>query len=443
MVHMPRPGERLTLSVLSRQLGHYHPLDSLAENLRVLVAARGDQRQVPAGQVVVDPQNDDHCSYFLLSGTVALIQPDGALLSFDSESDRGRRALEASDLTGPLQALSDCQVLQIKSERLVGLIHGLPSQGGHVESPNTSEESDPLYEVLVAIHGHLQSNRLQLPSLPDVAWRVRRVADQENSTAEDVAEVLSADPAMVVNLIQAANSTVFSGFSETHALRDAVVRLGVETTRELVTVFALRELFQTDEPVSRLAMVRLWEHTREVAAVSWALARAVPGVNPEEAMLAGLLHGVGAIPIVQYAERYPNLCADEKELCAAIEALQGEVGGAILRHWGFSETVCETAEQAGQWHFDSGDDGPRLVDVVLIAQMHALINQNRGDELPVFLEVPAFTRLGVLSLTPEKSLRVLLAAREQIDLLKSLLSGQSASPQQGGLEAGAASFGRR
>jgi HD-like signal output (HDOD) protein len=424
MVHSPRPGERLTLSVLSRQLESYRPLDCLTEDQRILVAARGEQRQVPAGQIVLDPENNERRSYFLLRGALTLMDSNGDLVSIDAEDVEARRAIEAADLGGAVRALSDCHVLQIETERLIKLVHEAPGQDkGNPAS--LVEADDPLYAVLMAIHGHLQSNRLQLPSLPDVAWRVRRVADQENSTADDIAQVINADPAMAAKLVRAANSAVFRGFTETSVLRDVIVRLGLETTRQLVTVFALRELFRTDEPILRAAMDRLWQHTREVAAVSWALARAIPGVNPEEAMLAGLLHGIGAIPIIQYAERYPSLCQDEKELPAAIEALQGEVGGAILRHWGFSEMICETAEQAGQWHFDSGRDEPRLVDVVLIAQMHALIGQQQGVDLPVLSEVPAFTRLGALSLTPERSLRVLLSARQQIESLKSLLSGQS------------------
>ena len=425
MVYSPRPGERLTLSVLARQLEAYRPLGNLSEDQRILIAARGEQRPVAAGQIIVDPENNERRTYFLLRGALTMMGVDGELVSIDAEDVNGRRAIEAADLGGPVRALSDCQILQIETERLVKLLHDAPGEGRKGDVDFVLETDDPLYAVLMAIHGHLQSNRLQLPSLPDVAWRVRRVTDQETSTADDIAQVINADPAMAAKLVRAANSAVFRGFRETSILRDVIVRLGLETTRQLVTVFALRELFRTDNPILRAAMDRLWKHTREVAALSWALARAVPGVNPEEAILAGLLHGIGAIPVIQYAERYPALCRDEEELSAAIEALQGEVGGAILRHWGFSEMICETAEQAGQWHFDSGSDVPRLVDVVLIAQMHALISEQKGSGLPVFSDVPAFSRLGALSLTPERSLRVLLSAKEQIETLKSLLSGLS------------------
>lgn len=424
MVHSPRPGERLTLSALAQQLQVYHPLDRLNDDQRILIAARGEQREVPAGQAIADPKTDRRQSYFLLRGALTLIGPDGELASVDAEGPQGRQVIEVAGLGGPVRALSDCKILQIETEHLVKVLDDMPARDQDSALNPVLETDDPLYAVLMAIHGHLQSNRLQLPSLPDVAWRVRRMIDQENSTAEDIAQVVSATPAMAEKLIWAAQSGIFRGSSEIAELHDAIAALGVETTRQLVTLFALRELFRTDNPVSRPAMDRLWQHTREVAAVSWALARAIPGVNPEEAMLAGLLHGVGAIPVIEYAERYPSLCVDEKELSAAIEALQGEVGGAILRHWGFPEMICETAEQARQWHFDSGSDEARLVDVVLIAQMHALITQQRGVDLPVFSEVPAVTRLGALSLTPEQSLRVLLSAKQQIESLMDLLSGQ-------------------
>ncbi|MAL99874.1 MAG: cyclic nucleotide-binding protein [Alteromonadaceae bacterium] len=419
MVQTPRPGERVTLSVLSRQLRGYRPLDRLTEDQRILVAARGEQMHVPAGHILVDPERNEGRSYFLLRGALTTMNASGELVTVDAQDSHA--VIDSAALQGPIRTLSDCQVLQIETGKLNRLLREAPGVRDGDELQVTASE-DPLYAVLTTIHGHLQSNRLQLPSLPDVAWRVRRVADQENSTADDIARVINADPAMAAKLVKAGNSAVFRGFSETTVLRDVIVRLGLDTTRQLVTVFALRELFHTDKPLLLRAMDRLWEHTREVAALSWALARAIPGINPEEAMLAGLLHGIGAIPVIQYAERFPSLCADEVELAAAVEALQGEVGGAILRHWGFSESVCETAEQAGQWLFDTGSDEPRLVDVVLIAQMHALISQQKGGELPVFSDVPAFGRLGAL--TPEKSLRVLLAAREQIESVKLILSGQ-------------------
>lgn len=425
MVHSPRPGERLTLSVLSRQLEAYRPLDCLNDDQRILIAARGEQREVPAGRVIADPTTDRRRSYFLLRGALTLTGPNSELVSVDAEDPEGCQVIEAAALGGPARALSDCKVLQIETEHLTRLLSAARGQGQERVANPELETDDPLYAVLMAIHGHLHSNRLQLPSLPDVAWRVRRMTDQDNYTAEDIAQVVSADPAVAAELVWAAQSGIFRGSSDITGLPDAIAALGLEATRQLVTVFALRKLFRTNNPVLQPAMDRLWQYTREVAAVSWALARAIPGVNPEEAMLAGLLHGVGAVPIIEYAERYPGLCADERELAAAIEALQGEVGGAILRHWGFPEMVCEAAEHAGQWYFDSGSDEPRLVDVVLIAQMHALAAQQENADLPVFAEIPAVTRLGALSLTPEQSLQVLLSAEQQLGTLTDLLSGQT------------------
>ena len=45
----------------------------------------------------------------------------------------------------------------------------------------------------------------------------------------------------------------------------------------------------------------LWAHSIEVAATSQVLARSVTHLDPEEALLAGLLHDIGALPILSRA----------------------------------------------------------------------------------------------------------------------------------------------
>ncbi|HCR46442.1 MAG TPA: cyclic nucleotide-binding protein, partial [Marinobacter hydrocarbonoclasticus] len=134
------------------------------------------------------------------------------------------------------------------------------------------------------------SNQVQLPSVPDVAWKVRRVVDREDSSATEVASAVSADPAMAAKLVRSCNSPLYRGFSDVRNVREAVVRLGLRTTRQLVTVFAMREVFKTRRAALQKEMEQLWRHSREVAALCWVLADHATRIDPEEALLAGVLH---------------------------------------------------------------------------------------------------------------------------------------------------------
>ena len=160
----------------------------------------------------------------------------------------------------------------------------------------------------------LKSNNFTLPSLPDVAYRIRQIADKDETSAEDIANVVNADPAMTVKLVKSCNSPLYRGFNEVASCRDAVIRLGIQTTQQLVTVFAMRELFRSNKPELKKAMAALWEHSREVASIAYVLAEITPGLNKDHALLAGLIHDIGAIPVITYAENYPYLYADETAL---------------------------------------------------------------------------------------------------------------------------------
>ncbi|PWG74161.1 cyclic nucleotide-binding protein, partial [Enterococcus hirae] len=83
-------------------------------------------------------------------------------------------------------------------------------------------------------------------------------------------------------LVRSCNSALYRGFSEVRNVRDGVVRLGVRTTRQLVTVFALREVFRSRQPELQKAMDRLWQEARSVGALAYVLAESATRLEPEE-----------------------------------------------------------------------------------------------------------------------------------------------------------------
>lgn len=408
-----------------RQLRQFASLARLSDDQLILLAARAEYRDFRAGQVIAEPANVDGRDFFLLRGAVSLVASDGSESRIEADSPEAASPLNhVEPLPHLVRADEPCQCLVVGKDVLTQLLRGAPL-GQAEKVPQAGEEGDE-FSLLMEFYADLRANKLPLPSLPDVALRVRRVTELSASSAEDVGRVINADPAISVKLIRACNSPLYRGFSEVATIRDAVVRLGLHTTRQLVTVFAMRELFRSQRTELQKTMTRLWDHSREVAAISWALARALPGVDAEAALLAGLLHDIGVIPVLHYADHYVNLFADYRQLDNTIASLRGEIGQAVLSHWGFSPAYLEVVQHAEDWFYDSGETGIQLVDLVIVAQLHAFIGkaQAYSRQLPVFDEVPAFRHMRGLELTPERSLRVLTEAREQMGELRALLSGR-------------------
>lgn len=141
-------------------------------------------------------------------------------------------------------------------------------------------------------------------------------------------------------------------------------------------------------------------------------------------MLAGLLHDVGVVSVLVQAEKHGTLFADEKNLQHAISELRADVSCAVLESWSFPKTFIEAARHAEDWSYECRQPAPQIVDIVIVAQMHAMIGSSKSGGLPAFDQVPAWRRLGELQLNASRSLKVLSDARERVNEAQKLLSGR-------------------
>ncbi|MDX1755796.1 MAG: HDOD domain-containing protein [Marinobacter sp.] len=405
-----------------QRLRQFKPLNRLTEDQLVLLASRAERRTHTPGQRVAERGARDGLDYYLLSGAVELESVDGRKSEIVAESEQAANAVaRLQPRMYDVIATQPCEFLVIEQDVLNQLLRVAPVE--QVESLSEEDsDADEEYQLLMEFYAELRSNQLSLPSVPDVAWKVRRLTDREDTTAEQIAGAITADPSMAAKLVRACNSPLYRGFNDVRNVRESVVRLGTNTTRQLVTVFALREVFQTRQPLLQKAMETLWQHSREVAALCWVLAGSVTRINPEEALLAGLLHDIGVVPVVVQAEHHVNLFADQVNLDRAIAELRGDVGAAVLENWGFPDSFSEAARHAEAWDYDCRKPEPQLVDVVLVAQMHAMIGSHQNQGLPAFAAVPAYHRLGELELNVSRSLKLLTEARARVDEVQQLLS---------------------
>lgn len=407
------------------QLRQFRPLDRLTDAQLLVLASRAERRRHSAGQRIVERGSRDGLDYFLLRGAVELQAPDGRRTMIHAGTDAAMSSIaRLQPRMYDVVAVRPSEFLLVGQEVLNQLLRAAPVAHDSVQSTDALADGDEEQQLLMEFYGELRSNQVRLPSVPDVAWKVRRVVEREEVTAGQVAQVVSADPAIAAKLVRACNSPLYRGFSDVRNVREAVVRLGLHTTRQLVTVFAMREVFKTRQAVLQSAMGELWRHSREVAALCWVLADQATELNPEEALLAGLLHDIGVVPVLVQAESHPVLFANKDNLHHAIRELRADVGTAILESWDFPRAFVDAVRHAEDWHYDSGAPGPQLADIVILAQMHAMIGSGDSDGLPPFDQVPAYHRLGELALNASRSLRILTEARARVDELQQLLSAR-------------------
>ncbi|MGB5278620.1 MAG: HDOD domain-containing protein [Gammaproteobacteria bacterium] len=247
--------------------------------------------------------------------------------------------------------------------------------------------------LFVDLKKAVETDKLILPTLPDVALKIRDAVENENSTAQDISDALAQDASLAARLIKVANSPLYRTRNPIEDLQMAVTRLGIRIVRDLVVGLAMKQIFQATSDALDVHSREIWSKSVDAAAISRMMATLVAGINPERALLAGLIHNIGALPILVQAENDEELFHDEAALGRVIYELQGEVGELILRHWEFDEDMIEVVKQSYNFNYDNGDQA-NIVDLVQVALL-------QGKHVPSELspeswsDVPAFKRLGI------------------------------------------------
>src|SRR5215475_16108598 len=131
------------------------------------------------------------------------------------------------------------------------------------------------FAFVQALASELSRGKVDLPSFPDIALRVRKVLADENVTQEQVARVVGSEPALAARLMQIANSAAlnFTGKAITE-LRTAINRMGHNMVRSAAIAFAMSQLKKVDSLKGlEKPLDELWKNSAAVAAMSYAVAK--------------------------------------------------------------------------------------------------------------------------------------------------------------------------
>jgi HD-like signal output (HDOD) protein len=253
-----------------------------------------------------------------------------------------------------------------------------------------SLEQEFLNELVDAI----KNDRLTLPTLPEVALKIRDAVNDRDVNSNTLSGVIGQDAALAARIIKVANSPLLRGAVVVDNLQLAITRMGINFVRNLATGLAMEQMFQaTHDSVDR-RLRKSWEHSLEVASISHVLASHFTKLKPDQATLAGLVHEIGILPILTLAEENPQILEKEEILDKIIYRLHGKVGKAIMRAWEFPEELIDVP--IGCTNFKRNSDGPAdYVDVVTVAKIQSFTEENTPFPNLDTSTIPAFAKLGL------------------------------------------------
>ena len=280
-------------------------------------------------------------------------------------------------------------------------------------------ERDVAFTFVQALAAELSGGKVELPGFPHIVMRVQRVLSDDKADATKIVRVIGSDPVLATQLVRMANSAALNpAATAVTDLRAAVTRVGVDTVRSATIAFAMRQL--REAPTLRgleMQLGVLWRRSVQVASLCCVIARRLTSVNPDTALLAGLLQGIGRLYILTRASRHRSLFCD----AAAYQAIEHDwhlsIAAALLENWGIADEIVQAVHESE--NLDRESRGvPTLTDVLVVGTLLADLN---GDASALAAQVQCAKPLQRLRLDQQACERFLAESAQEVTTLRDAL----------------------
>ena len=220
-----------------------------------------------------------------------------------------------------------------------------------------------------------------LPTIPVVAMKVLSLIESEESTAEELARVVSSDPAVAARVLKISNSSFYGCQRKVQTLPHAIMMLGYNTLRSLVVTASVKQVYNPYGLTEKM----LWEHSVGAGLAARIIANTTGLVNEEEAFLGGLFHDIGKL-ILNTMDCQQFQMVMEKSYNEEISFMEAErqtysythadVGGLVIKKWNFPEMLMKAVQEHHSLNFVEGEDPYQITLTAIVGLANFFCHKN-------------------------------------------------------------------
>jgi putative nucleotidyltransferase with HDIG domain len=226
-----------------------------------------------------------------------------------------------------------------------------------------------------------------LPASPVIVSTLMSLTADINANLNTICKTIMADQSLSARVLKLSNSSFYGRAKEVYTLREAIILLGFKTLRSLVVASSTHTLYQG--VADKRFRDCLWEHTLAAAIASRLIAQAINHPGFEEAFIAGLMHDIGKLVLMQkIPDQYQAVIIAANETGRTHAELEREklgfdhteVGRLLLQKWAFPRLLVQAV---AEHHYPSGDNQRPLPLAFVINAADTLVHLKDTPTDPV------------------------------------------------------------
>lgn len=256
-----------------------------------------------------------------------------------------------------------------------------------------------------------------LPTLPHILLRLMEICSRDDALISDVAAIVEQDPSLSAKILSMVNSPLYGLPNHVSTVGHAVKLLGIDTVKNIAICASVHGIFSRNKHMRNVNLSQFWTHSLKVATLSRKVAQEVSYASPEEAFLAGLLHDIGRLVLVDvFPEEYTSIFdSDEEDPHALLEKeaswgiTHAEAGAYIISRWNLPSLLADCS----RYHHEPVEDVRTAFPLVkIVYAAHSIAGSGNAEEARSLLNIHATQ----VALMREESKGEVHAAAKALDI---------------------------
>lgn len=292
------------------------------------------------------PENSHRWLMYLVEGSLTLYSGKDEIGTLNSRTPDALQPLFEDKSYQSVKTSSMAKIVRFGREQMDILLKEQQKNAISVVDVEVTELDNLLFDDIIQ---DIQVNKIALASFGESAARI--LSSLGNSAViPELADVIQSDPGLAAHVVLTANRSEAAKSDKTQTIRGAISRLGVEATVQSVTDLLRSNTMIAANSVIEERFRRYVQRTALASAICHVLAKDLPHLKADVAVLVALTADIGELMVITYANKYADRFTDAEELTNCIANLRGVCSSWLLSTWDYPEEFIDASETARQWY---------------------------------------------------------------------------------------------